>query len=80
MPGDHDVDRRAAEPQRGDSVTHDDLDPRLAVAAFFGTASSIVSGAVFRKGEVSPQEIHRQFLQLTFRGLENLPGYHGNEA
>ena len=45
------------------------IDPRLAVAAFFGTASSIVSGAVFREGEVSPQEIHRQFLQLTFQGL-----------
>ena len=45
------------------------IDPRLAAAAFFGTSSSIVSGAVFRAGEVTPQEIHRQFMQLTFSGL-----------
>jgi AcrR family transcriptional regulator len=45
------------------------IDARLAAASFFGTASSIVSGSVFRLGEVSPQEIHRQFMQLTFSGL-----------
>jgi AcrR family transcriptional regulator len=45
------------------------LDPRLAAAAFFGTSSSIVSGAVFKVGEVTPQEVHRQFMQLTFSGL-----------
>jgi AcrR family transcriptional regulator len=45
------------------------IDPRLAAAAFFGTSSSIVSGAVFKLGEVTPQEVHRQFMQLTFSGL-----------
>jgi AcrR family transcriptional regulator len=45
------------------------IDPRLAAAAFFGTSSSIVSGAVFKIGEVTPQEVHRQFMQLTFSGL-----------
>jgi AcrR family transcriptional regulator len=45
------------------------IDPRLAAAAFFGTSSSIVSGAVFKVGEVTPQEVHRQFMQLTFSGL-----------
>ena len=45
------------------------IDPRLAAAAFFGTSSSIVSGAVFQVGEVTPQEVHRQFMQLTFSGL-----------
>jgi AcrR family transcriptional regulator len=45
------------------------IDPRLAAASFFGTSSSIVSGAVFKVGEVTPQEVHRQFMQLTFSGL-----------
>jgi AcrR family transcriptional regulator len=45
------------------------LDPRLAAASFFGTSSAIVSGAVFKAGEVTPQEVHRQFMQLTFSGL-----------
>jgi AcrR family transcriptional regulator len=45
------------------------IDPRLAAAAFFGTSSSIVSGAVFKIGEVTPQEVHREFMQLTFSGL-----------
>ena len=34
-----------------------------------GAAAAILSGQVFRGGRVSQQEIYRQFLQLTFRGL-----------
>jgi AcrR family transcriptional regulator len=50
------------------------IDPRLAAAAFFGTSSSIVSGSVFKAGEVTPQEVHRQFMQLTFSGLSPAGG------
>jgi AcrR family transcriptional regulator len=46
------------------------IDARLAAASFFATAATIISGQVFREGEVSTQEIHRQFLQLTFHGLQ----------
>jgi len=50
------------------------LDARLAAASFLATAGAIVSGRVFRGGEVSPEEINRQFLQLTFSGLSPTPG------
>ena len=50
------------------------VDARLAAASFLATAGAIVSGRVFRAGEVSPEEINRQFLQLTFSGLSPLPG------
>jgi AcrR family transcriptional regulator len=50
------------------------VDARLAAASFLATASAIVSGRVFRAGEVSPDEINRQFLQLTFSGLSPTPG------
>lgn len=49
------------------------IDPRLAAASFLATASAILSGQVFRDGEVSRKEIHRQFLQLTFQGLAPEP-------
>lgn len=45
------------------------IDARLAASSFLATAGAIVSGRVFRKGELSPEEINRQFLQLTFSGL-----------
>src|SRR5262245_31284308 len=45
------------------------IDARLAAASFLATAGAIVSGRVFRTGELSPKEINRQFLQLTFSGL-----------
>jgi len=45
------------------------IDARLAAASFFATAAAIISGQVFREGDVSPQEINRQFLQITFSGL-----------
>ena len=45
------------------------VDPRLAAASFFATAASILSGRVFREGELSIDEINRQFLQITFTGL-----------
>ncbi len=45
------------------------IDARLAAASFLATAASIISGQVFRDGELSKKEIHRQFLQLTLEGL-----------
>ena len=50
------------------------IDPRLAAASFLATAGAIVSGRVFRAGELSPEEINRQFLQLTFFGMSPTPG------
>jgi AcrR family transcriptional regulator len=45
------------------------IDARLAAASFLATSAAILSGQVFRGERVSQQEIHRQLLQLTFRGL-----------
>lgn len=50
------------------------IDPRLAAASFLATAGAIVSGRVFGAGELSIDEINRQFLQLTFSGLSPIPG------
>lgn len=49
------------------------IDPRLAAASFLATAGAIVSGRVFRAGELSAEEINRQFLQLVFSGLGPTP-------
>jgi AcrR family transcriptional regulator len=46
------------------------LDPRLAAAAFLSTAIAFLSGKVIRGFDVSHEEISRQFLRLTFRGLD----------
>jgi AcrR family transcriptional regulator len=46
------------------------IDPRLAAACFFATAGAIISGRVFREGEITPAEVNRQFLQIVFSGLE----------
>jgi AcrR family transcriptional regulator len=53
--------------QRGEFARR--LDPRLAAASFLATAAAILSGQVFRGEGVAPEEIHRQFLQITFAGL-----------
>jgi len=53
--------------QRGEFARR--IDPRLAAASFFATAGAIISGQVFREGDVSPEEINRQFLQVIFSGL-----------
>jgi len=45
------------------------IDARLAAASFFSTAATIVSGRVFARDELSPEEINRQFLRITFYGL-----------
>jgi len=45
------------------------VDARLGAASFFATAGAIISGHVFRNGEVPQKEILRQFLQLTLHGL-----------
>jgi hypothetical protein len=47
----------------------DRIDARLAAASFLATAGAIVSGQVFGAGDLTPAEINRQFLQLTFSGL-----------
>jgi AcrR family transcriptional regulator len=53
--------------QRGEFARR--IDARLAAASFFATAASIISGQVFTGGAISPKEISRQFLQVTFHGL-----------
>src|SRR5262249_24603291 len=45
------------------------IDPRLAAASFFATAGAIISGQVFGEGDLAPEEISRQFLQIVFSGL-----------
>lgn len=45
------------------------IDARLAAASFLATAAAIISGQVFRGNEVAPEEVNRQFLQITFSGL-----------
>lgn len=49
------------------------IDPRLAAASFFATAGAILSGRVFEEGDATPDEVNRQFLQLTFGGLAPAP-------
>ncbi|HSJ98696.1 MAG TPA: TetR/AcrR family transcriptional regulator [Myxococcota bacterium] len=46
------------------------IDARLAAASFLATAAAIISGQVFRGGDVVPEEVNRQFLQITFSGLD----------
>jgi AcrR family transcriptional regulator len=53
--------------QRGEFARR--LDARLAAASFLATAVAIISGQVFRGEDVTPEEINRQFLQITFAGL-----------
>lgn len=45
------------------------LDPRLVAASFLGTSAAILSGQVFGQDPISPEEVRRQLLQLTFSGL-----------
>lgn len=45
------------------------VDARLAAVSFFATAGALVSGYVTQGWSASPEEIQRQFLQLTFAGL-----------
>jgi AcrR family transcriptional regulator len=61
-----DIIRRGQE--RGEFARH--IDARLAAASFFATAGAIVSGQVFRDSNITVAEINRQFLQITFSGLD----------
>jgi AcrR family transcriptional regulator len=54
--------------QRGEFARR--IDARLAAASFLATAVAIISGQVFRGEDVAPAEINRQFLQITFSGLD----------
>lgn len=46
------------------------IDARLAAASFLATAVAIISGQVFAGSDVPPAEVNRQFLQITFSGLD----------
>jgi AcrR family transcriptional regulator len=43
--------------------------PKLVATSFLTTAAAIISGQVFQSEKLSPDEIRRQFLQVTFSGL-----------
>ena len=43
--------------------------PKLVATSFLTTAAAIISGQVFESEKLSPDEIRRQFLQVTFSGL-----------
>ncbi|MBW2244121.1 MAG: TetR family transcriptional regulator [Deltaproteobacteria bacterium] len=45
------------------------IDPRLATAMLLSTASAILSGSVFRPGELDLAEIRKQYFDLIFHGL-----------
>lgn len=43
------------------------IDARLAAASFFATAAAFLKGVC--EGDLAPDEVNRQFLQITFTGL-----------
>ncbi len=45
------------------------IDPRLAATAFLSIATAFLSWKVIQGGDLSDEEIQRQFLHLTFQGL-----------
>ncbi len=45
------------------------VSPRLAAAMFLTTSAAILSGAVYREGEASPEEIRNQLLHALLHGL-----------
>jgi AcrR family transcriptional regulator len=45
------------------------FDPRLAVALVMSTAAAILSGSVWREGEISPEKARAQFFDVVFHGL-----------
>jgi AcrR family transcriptional regulator len=46
------------------------IDARLAAASFLSIAATILSRRVLRGEDRAPEEINRQFLQITFSGLD----------
>ena len=45
------------------------LDPRLCVAVVMSTAAAILSGGVWKPGEVTPEKARAQFFEVVFHGL-----------
>ena len=45
------------------------LDPRLCVAALMSTSAAILSGSVWKPGEISPEKARAQFFEVVFHGL-----------
>ena len=45
------------------------VDPRLAVAVVLSTSAAILSGQVWKPGELPPEQVHAQFFEVVFHGL-----------
>lgn len=45
------------------------LDPRLCVAVVMSTAAAILSGGVWKSGEVAPEKARAQYFEVVFHGL-----------
>jgi AcrR family transcriptional regulator len=45
------------------------IDPRLAVAVLMATSAAILSGAVWKPGELAPEKVRAQFFEVVFHGL-----------
>jgi AcrR family transcriptional regulator len=45
------------------------IDPRLAVAVLMSTSAAILSGAVWKPGELTPEKVRAQFFEVVFHGL-----------
>ena len=49
------------------------VDPRLAVAVILSTSAAILSGQVFRAGELPREQVQAQFFEVVFHGLTGDP-------
>ncbi len=49
------------------------VDPRLAVAVVLSTSAAILSGQVWKPGELPPEQVHAQFFEVVFHGLTGDP-------
>jgi len=49
------------------------VDPRLAVAFVLSTSAAILSGQVWKPGELEPEQIQNQFFEVVFHGLTGDP-------
>jgi AcrR family transcriptional regulator len=45
------------------------IDPRLAAAVFLSTAAAILSGSVYRRDAIAPEQVREQFLEAVLHGL-----------
>jgi AcrR family transcriptional regulator len=45
------------------------VDPRLDVAFVLSTSAAILSGQVWKPGELPPEQVHAQFFEVVFHGL-----------